>query len=295
MKITKAVIPVAGLATRFLPATKALPKEILPISGFPVIHWVVKELAEAGITKILFITNNRSQIIERYFSADPWLEDELARQGKRDYLRSLDQLLNQCRFYYAHQTRPAGIADALLTAEDFVNDEPFYCHMGDSFFCDCRISRKMIHSHETHEAACSVAVKEMDAELVVKKAHVILAEAIDEELHKFSRFIEKPTAQELTENLSVIGRFIFSPHIFKIIQSKIRDNELTHERDFGKLINGLLQEGPGLAVKAKHDAPFYDAGDLLEYSYSQVKFIMNENTDFAIALRKMLADYLTVK
>lgn len=289
MKITKAVIPVAGLATRFLPTTKALPKEILPIGGFPVIHWVVKELAEAGIKKILFITNNRSQIIERYFAADPWLEDELVRQGKREYLRSLDRLLDQCRFYYAHQTRPAGIADALLIAEEFVSDEPFFCHMGDSFFCDSRICRKMIHSHETHGASCSVAVKEMNVDLVLKKAHVILEKEIENELYKFSQFIEKPIVQELAENLGVIGRFIFSPHIFKIIQSKAHGNELVHERDFSKLINALLQEGPGLAIKAKHETPFYDAGDLMEYSYAQVKFIMNENTDFAVTLRKMLA------
>lgn len=272
MAITRAIIPLAGLATRFLPITKSIPKEILPIGQFPVIHWVVRELIDAGIKQILFITSNRDHVIERYFSHDPWLEGELAKRNKSELLHEIDFLLDRCTFFYAHQTKPAGIADAIYLGKDFVYDESFFCHMGDSFFRDGRVCKKMIENHEKHNASCTITMRETEKSLVTVQAHVITEKHLGNDVFTFSQYIEKPDFSELTSNLGVIGRYIFQPYVFEIIHSLVQNKALVHERDFSKLMNNLLERAPGIAIKSSNEMEFYNAGDLEDYSRAFIKF-----------------------
>jgi len=272
MGIIKAIVPLAGLATRFLPITKSIPKEILPIGPFPVIHWVVRELIDAGVKQILFITNNRDHVIERYFSKDPWLADELAMKKKGELLDEIDSLLDQCSFFYMHQTKPAGIADAIYLGKDFVHNEAFFCHMGDSFFCNGQVCKKMIENHEKHNASSTIAMRELEKSLIMEHSHAVTEKDLGNEIFTFSRFIEKPGSRELTSNLGVIGRFTFEPYIFEIIDSLMHKKELVDERDFSKLMNRLLERAPGIAIKSSSKMEFYNAGDLGDYSKAFIEF-----------------------
>ena len=292
MKVKKAVIPLAGLATRFLPVTKSIPKEILPIGGFPVIHWVVKELVDAGIEQILLITNTRSLVFERYFSSEPWLEQELTRLGKQKNIADVERLLSNCEFFYAHQTRPEGIGEAILTAEGFVGSESFYCHMGDSFFSNSVLSKKMLETHEGHQASCTIGTRKLGIQSIMAKAHAVVESTSDPLINKLVEYREKPAEDELTGELSSIGRFVFSSKIFQIIRTKKANNELNHQRDFGKLLNALLDSGTGYAVEAAQEHSFYDAGDLNEYYKTLVRFLIENDDKFVSTLENLLSQHM---
>ncbi len=276
MKITKAVIPVAGLATRFLPVTKSIPKEILPVGGLPIIHWVAKELIDAGVNKILFITNNRNRVIEQYFAHDPWLENTLTQYEKQHLLKEIDEVINKCNFFYTHQTKPQGIGDAILLAEDFVGEEPFFCHMGDSFFHREQICKKMAELHEKHNASCTIALKALPKERVMQKAHAITKEEVEKGVFSIQKIIAKPKEHELSGNFATIERFIFIPEIFEILRTLKQQDAITYKNHFGKMINGLFPFGPGLGLEVSPDTPFYDAADLKSYYKTLIQFLENE-------------------
>lgn len=280
MDVSKAVIPVAGLATRFLPVSKTLPKEILPIGEFPVIHWVVKELVEAGIKQILFITNNRGSVIERYFSSDPWLEDMLIQKGQESYLHGINELISQCSFFYTHQTKPQGIGQAILLAEDFVGNEPFFCHMGDSFFCNSKLGKAMIEHHKKYNSVCTLGVREMSEYALMQKACSVVKDKLEPNVFLLQQVIEKPLKSELKSKLASIGRFVFTPDIFNIIKIRIDNNNLTKQRDFGELMNMLLERGKGLVVKSDSEDILYDAGDLREYYRTLIKYLLVEKKEW---------------
>ncbi len=217
MKITKAIIPAAGLGTRVLPASKSMPKEMLPIVDKPAIQYIVEEAVEAGITDILIITNRGKDIIEDHFDHSIELENMLHKRGREDTLQELDALVNMANIYYIRQKETRGLGDAVLRARQFVGDEPFAVLYGDDVIIgEVPAISELIQAYETLGKSV-VGIKEVHDHLVVKYCSLAVEE-IGENTYAVSDMIEKPKLSEKLSNFSILGRCVLEPEIFDILE-----------------------------------------------------------------------------
>jgi UTP--glucose-1-phosphate uridylyltransferase len=213
MVITKAVIPAAGLGTRLLPATKAQPKEMLPVVDKPVLHYVVEEAVESGIEDILIITGRGKRAIVDYFDAYPELENHLLENGKLDLLEELRRITELANIYYVRQKNPRGLGDALLYAERFVGDEPFAVLLGDDIIVsDPPCLRSLMELHERYGGNV-IAVEEVETKDVTKYG-IIDPEVVEDGVYRVKDIIEKPSVDEAPSNLATMGRYVLTPEIF---------------------------------------------------------------------------------
>ncbi len=221
MKVRKAVIPAAGLGTRFLPATKAMPKEMLPIVDKPTIQFIVEEAKKSGIEDILIVTGKAKRPIEDHFDANPELELDLQKKGK-DHLLELTQSITDLgiNIYYTRQPHPAGLGDAIYRARSFVGDEPFVVLLGDDLMTDkVPLTRQLIERYEkTH--ASTIAVKRVPHEEVSKYGIIEPANEIMPDLYNVKSFVEKPSVDKAPSNLAIIGRYLLTPEIFDILATQ---------------------------------------------------------------------------
>ena len=218
MKITKAVIPAAGLGTRVLPATKAMPKEMLPIVDKPSIQYIVEEAVNSGITDILIITNRGKGIIEDHFDRTPLLEDALRKGNKTELLKSIENIHNLANISYIRQIETKGLGHAVSRAKTFVGDEPFVVMYGDDVIIgDTPATKELIEAYGEHGKGV-LGIKKVDAKDIYKYSS-LKVENIHDNVFKCTDMIEKrKTDEEVMSLYSVQGRCILPPEIFDILE-----------------------------------------------------------------------------
>lgn len=218
MKIRKAIIPAAGLGTRVLPASKALPKEMLPIVDKPAIQYIVEEAVNAGITDILIITNRGKGVIEDHFDHSIELENMLERRGNTEMLETLQNTANLANIYYIRQRVTRGLGDAVLRAREFVGDEPFAVLYGDDVIIgEIPAIGELCDAYEKYGKSV-VGIKEVSDELLVKYSS-LKVEPLCDKIFAVSDMIEKPTLDKKLSNYSVLGRCVLDSEIFDILES----------------------------------------------------------------------------
>lgn len=217
--ITKCLFPVAGYGTRFLPATKAQPKEMLPILTKPLIQYGVEEALCAGMKNIAFVTGRNKRAIEDHFEITCELEDKISGTNKESQLDGIRELIDQCTFSYTRQNNMHGLGDAILTGETLIGDKPFGVILADDLCVGepDNVMAQMVHIYEKYR--CSVvAVEEVPIEEVGKYG-VISGRRQDDGCIRVERMVEKPTPQDAPSNLAIIGRYILTPDIFDILRN----------------------------------------------------------------------------
>jgi len=216
-EITKAVIPAAGLGTRFLPITKSMPKEMLPIIDRPVIHYVVEEAIQSGIDDILIISGRKKRAIEDYFDHSPELEFHLKNKKDTDKLKLIEDVYTHCSIHYIRQKEARGLGDAVLIAKKHVGNEPFAVLLGDDILKDkIPCTQQLINSYKkTHSSV--IAVQEIPPEKISSYG-IIKGQKIDASTHLLEDIVEKPAIKDAPSNLGAIGRYIFTPEIFDSLE-----------------------------------------------------------------------------
>lgn len=218
MKPRKAVIPVAGLGTRFLPATKAVPKELLPIVDIPSIQYVVQEAVDAGIEEIIFVTGRGKEGIEDHFDEAPELEQLLAERGNHEMVKTLRYIAEMTEVVSVRQKRPLGLGHAVLCARDLVGNEPFAVMLADDLI-DAEVPgiRQLLDVfEETSESV--IALMEV-ARSEVHQYGIIKGTEISQRLYQVEATVEKPAAKDAPSRMAIIGRYVLRPEIFEILQN----------------------------------------------------------------------------
>lgn len=218
MNITKAIIPAAGLGTRVLPASKALPKEMLPIVDKPAIQYIVEEAVNAGITDILIITNRGKGVIEDHFDHSIELEEMLKRRGNTEMLETLNKTANLANIYYIRQRVTRGLGDAVLRAKDFVGNEPFAVLYGDDVIVGKNPAIGELCDVYEKYGKSVVGIKEVPDELIVKYSS-LKVNKVEDKIFDVSDMVEKPSLNEKFSNYSVLGRCVLDSEIFDILQN----------------------------------------------------------------------------
>ncbi len=219
--ITSAVVPVAGLGTRMLPATKSQPKEMLPVGKKPIVQYVVEELVRAGLEQVLFVTGRNKTSIENHFDFDHELMRTLREGGKEDLVAELEYERLRASFFYTRQRRQRGLGDAVLCAEHFAGEEPFVVALGDSIIglhANSSCVRDMIAAYQSGGVAGVIAVEEVAPEVVQNYGIVQPASADGDQVFEVADLVEKPAREEAPGNLAIAGRYVFSPAIFEAIR-----------------------------------------------------------------------------
>jgi UTP--glucose-1-phosphate uridylyltransferase len=217
MKLRKAVIPVAGLGTRFLPATKTVPKELLPIVDIPSIQYVVQEAVDAGIEEIIFVTGRGKDGIEDHFDDAPELEQVLADRGQPEMVKMLRRIAEMTEVVSVRQKKPLGLGHAVLCARDLVGAEPFAVMLADDLIdsetpCIRQLSDIFDRTDESVVALMEVPETE------VQQYGIIKGKVVQERLYQVEATVEKPPAKEAPSRMAIIGRYVLRPEIFSILQ-----------------------------------------------------------------------------
>ncbi|PIQ68874.1 MAG: UTP--glucose-1-phosphate uridylyltransferase [Candidatus Taylorbacteria bacterium CG11_big_fil_rev_8_21_14_0_20_46_11] len=217
-KITKAIIPVAGLGTRFLPATKAQPKEMLSIVDKPVIQFLVEEAVDSGIEEIIFVTGKGKRAIEDHFDHAPELDAALRKKGKHDVADSLKKISELAKFSYVRQSEPKGDGDAILTAMHLIGDEPVAILFGDDLIWNDErpALRQMMDVYEKYDAP--VVALEQVPESEVHHYGVIKPKKEGERLYRVEALVEKPEKEDAPSNLAIIGKYIITPDVLRELE-----------------------------------------------------------------------------
>jgi UTP--glucose-1-phosphate uridylyltransferase len=274
-KIRKAVIPAAGFGTRFLPATKAMPKEMLPIVDKPVIQYVVEDAIAAGIEDILIVTGSQKRPIEDHFDYSFELEHRLEETGKTKQLEEMRHIARLANFHYIRQKGPPGNATPIWNAREFVGDEPFLVLWGDDFF-DATPSRsaQLIEAYEKHGG--SAIISSIRASKKEDYERYGYAEGTEEEpgLLKIKRVVEKPGVGGIDSDYAMVSGYLYEPVIFDAIEKAMKDlaPELAHrELVYTDALNILLAEGK-TAYALEIKGTYHDCGNKLDYLKTVVEF-----------------------
>lgn len=217
MKVKKAVIPAAGLGTRFLPATKAQPKEMLPIVDKPTIQYIIEEAVASGIEEILIITGRNKRAIEDHFDKSVELELDLKAKKKDDLLDIVENISNMANIYYIRQKEPKGLGHAILCAKTFVGNEPFAVMLGDDVV-DSKVPclKQLIDIYNEYKTTI-LGVQEVDRK-DVSKYGIVANRFIEDRVYKVKDLVEKPDQEHAPSNIAILGRYIITPTIFDILE-----------------------------------------------------------------------------
>jgi UTP--glucose-1-phosphate uridylyltransferase len=282
MKIRKAVLPAAGLGTRFLPATKAQPKEMLPLVDKPLIQYVVEESVEAGLTDVIIVTGRGKTAIEDHFDVSFELERFLEDKDRRvelDIVKAISDLVNVS---YVRQKEALGLGHAVSVAEPLVGDEPFAVLLGDDLVrSEVPCIRQMIDAYEKVRAPVLAVMRVPRDE--IGSYGVVATERFEDKLHRVTRLVEKPAPGEAPSDLAIIGRYILTPSIFTHLRETERDR-----RGEIQLTNGLqslLSESPIYAFE--FDGVRHDCGNKLGFLMATVEYAL-ARPDLGAAFRRYL-------
>jgi UTP--glucose-1-phosphate uridylyltransferase len=283
MKVRKAIIPAAGLGTRFLPATKAQPKEMLPIVDKPTLQYIIEEAIESGIEEILIITGRNKSSIENHFDKSVELELELERSGKTELLEEVRKISDMVNIHYIRQKEPKGLGHAIYCAKSFIGEEPFAVLLGDDIvYNDKPCLKQMIEAYDEYKTTI-LGVQEV-ADEDVSKYGIVDGKHIEDRVYKVKDLIEKPSPEDAPSNIAILGRYIINPAIFEI---------LAHTKP-GK--GGEIQLTDGLKELATKEAMYayifagrrYDVGDKQGFLEATVEFALRRED-----LRDEFLKYLT--
>ena len=269
-KVTKAVFPVAGMGTRFLPATKASPKEMLPVVDKPLIQYAVEEAVAAGITDMIFVTGRSKRAIEDHFDKAYELESELERRGKAEMLEFVRNMIpKNINCIYIRQPEALGLGHAVLCAKPVVNDEPFAVILADDLLDgQPAVLKQMVDTYEYYH--CSVlGVEEVPRE-DTKSYGIVAAKPLADRVEQISAIVEKPKPEDAPSNLAVVGRYVLTPRIFDLLE-QVKPGA-GGEIQLTDGIAALLGEQQVLAHR--YDGVRYDCGSKLGYLQATVEFAL---------------------
>lgn len=281
-KIRKAVFPAAGLGTRFLPATKASPKEMLPLVDKPLIQYVVEEAVESGIESVIIVTGRGKTAIEDHFDISFELQSLLRERGKNTVLLELQAIPELARISYVRQREALGLGHAIYQARDFVADEPFAVMLSDDIVDAQKPAlQQMIEVYEKYDAPV-LGTMRVEGE-AISRFGVIDAEEVEDGVYKIKDMVEKPPYQEAPSDLAIIGRYILTPDIFPAIESTPPGSG--GEIQITDAMRRLLKERPFYAVRL--NGVRHDAGDKLGFLIATVEFAL-KRPDLAPEFREYL-------
>lgn len=289
MNITKAIFPVAGLGTRFLPATKANPKEMLPIVDKPLIQYAVEEAISSGITELIFVTNSSKRAIEDHFDSNYELEAALAERGKHELLDIVKGILPEgVSCAYIRQKSPQGLGHAVLCAKQLVMDEPFAVLLADDLIdgSDNACLKQMVQ--QFHKQQASIIAVEKIAREESKKYGIVNVANTGEQLALMSGIVEKPEPEFAPSNLGVVGRYILTPRIFAHLENTSKGS--LGEIQLTDAIAKLLHEEKVYAYQ--FTGKRYDCGSKLGYLEATIAYALKHPelaTDFRRSLEEMVA------
>lgn len=287
MKIRKAIIPAAGLGTRFLPATKSQPKEMLPIVDKPAIQYIVEEAIESGIEDILIVTGKNKRAIEDHFDRSAELENVLREKGDTELLRIVQQISNMADIHYIRQKETLGLGHAIYCARKFIGHEPFAVLLGDDIILSEKPGLKqMIEAYEQWEAPI-VGVQEVPWE-AVNKYGIVTPETDNvrpptNHLIPIQELVEKPPVGQASSNLAIIGRYILRPEIFGLLEQATPGNN--GEIQLTDSLCRLNERYPMLACRISGKR--YDVGDKLGYIQATIEIALQRED-----LRHDLTEYI---
>jgi UTP--glucose-1-phosphate uridylyltransferase len=283
VKVRKAIIPAAGLGTRFLPATKAQPKEMLPIVDKPTLQFIIEEAIESGIDEILIITGRNKSSIENHFDKSVELELELERSGKIELLEEVRKISDMANIHYIRQKEPKGLGHAIHCAKSFIGNEPFAVLLGDDIIYNPEkpCLKQMIEAHDEYKTSI-LGVQEV-ADEDVNKYGIVDGKHIEDRIYKVKGLVEKPSVEDAPSNIAILGRYIINPAIFEILE---------HTKP-GK--GGEIQLTDALKELAQREAMYayvfegrrYDVGDKLGFIEATIDFALNRED-----LREGVLEYL---
>jgi len=287
------VVPVAGLGTRLLPATKSQPKEMLPVGRKPIVQYVVEELVRNGIEQILFVTGRSKTSIENHFDDDPELIRALEAAGKKDLLEELSGGSGAAHFFYTRQRQQRGLGDAILCAENFAGEEPFLVALGDSIIglnANSRAVSSMAQVFESRRASCVIAVEEVPRE-ETRHYGIVQPDSPGEDVFRVVNLVEKPPPEKAPSSLAIAGRYVFSPLIFDMIRRVKPDRR--GEIQVTDAIQLLCDEGKRvMAVKLGPGEKRYDIGNFPSYFETFAEFALADphyGEGFRRVLERLLA------
>ncbi len=281
-KVTKAVIPAAGLGTRFLPETKALPKEMLPIVDTPTIQFIVEEAKASGIKDIVIVIGKGKRSIEDHFDANPELESILEQRAKTKILETIEKT-NDMNIYFIRQSHPRGLGDAIYTARSFIENEPFIVMLGDDVMRDkVPLTRQLMDSfHKT--GASTLAVKRVAHKDISKYGVIDPQQEVEPGLFNVKRFVEKPSPDKAPSDLAIIGRYLLTPEIFGILEQTKPD--AGGEIQLTSAIDELNKTQRVFAHEFKGER--YDTGNKLSWLETNIQFGLR-HPEISTDLRKYI-------
>ncbi|MBE6063496.1 MAG: UTP--glucose-1-phosphate uridylyltransferase GalU [Clostridium butyricum] len=285
MKVKKAIIPAAGLGTRFLPATKAQPKEMLPIVDKPTIQYIIEEAVASGIEEILIITGRNKKCIEDHFDKSIELELELEKKDKKDLLDMVRNISDMVNIHYIRQKEPKGLGHAIYCAKTFVGNEPFAVLLGDDVVDSKKPCLKQLLECFDEYKTTILGVQKVPEESVSKYG-IINGIHIEDRVYKVKDLVEKPCLEEAPSNVAILGRYVITPEIFNILKNTLP----------GK--NGEIQLTDALKTLINREAMYaynfdgkrYDVGDKLGFLEATVEFALKKEE-----LRDKFIKYLNTK
>ncbi|WP_343338832.1 UTP--glucose-1-phosphate uridylyltransferase [Terrisporobacter petrolearius] len=268
-RVKKAIIPAAGLGTRFLPATKAQAKEMLPIVDKPTLQYIIEEAIASGIEEILIVTGRNKKCIEDHFDRSVELELELEKKGKSDMLEMVQDISNMVNIHYIRQKEPKGLGHAVHCAKSFIGNEPFAVLLGDDIV-DAKTPclKQMINAYDEYKTSI-LGVQQVDKDKV-NKYGILDVKHIEDRVYKVKDMVEKPAIEEAPSNIAILGRYIITPAIFDILENQ----------EPGK--GGEIQLTDALQTLATKEAIYaysfegrrYDVGDKLGFLEATVDFAL---------------------
>ena len=268
MKIKKAIFPVGGLGTRFLPATKSMPKEMLPIVDKPLIQYAVEEAADAGIEQFIFVTSRGKSAIENHFDHSFELENNLLAKGKKKSLASTQEMLKIPGSYaYVRQQEPAGLGHAIWCARHLIQNEPFAVILADDLILGQSTTKEMIKNYHSGNM---VAIMEVD-KLKVSSYGIVKVNNDDNEVVNVNQMIEKPSVENAPSNLAIVGRYILDYKVFDILGRQERDSR--QEIQLTNAISSQISEVPCYGYKIKDKR--FDCGSKLGFLQANISFALS--------------------
>ncbi len=284
--VKKAVIPAAGYGTRFLPATKSSPKEMIPIIDTPVIQYVVEEAVASGITDILMIIGKGKRAIEEHFDRSPVLEETLVKKKNTEMLEKIRSISEMANIHFVWQKEMNGLGDAILHAKYHVGNEPFVILLGDTLVQsdDGPVTKQLINVYNENKGSV-IALEEVKPELVSRYG-IVDGETVSEKVVRARNWIEKPSVEEAPSNLAVASRYLFTPEIFDYLEntSPGKNNEV----QLTDAMREMVKTHPmfGLKFKGKR----YDIGDKLGFLKTNIEFGLNDR-EIGEELRAWLKEF----
>ena len=268
MTVKKAIFPVGGLGTRFLPATKSMPKEMLPIVDKPLIQYAVEEAANAGIEQFIFVTSRGKSAIENHFDHSFELENNLLAKGKRNTLASAQEMLKIPGSYaYVRQQEPAGLGHAIWCARHLIQNESFAVILADDLIFGQSTIKEMIKNYTSGNM---VAIMEVDKQKVSSYG-IVKVDNSDKNLVQINQMVEKPSIENAPSNLAIIGRYILDHKVFDVLEKQERG--ASQEIQLTDAISSQLDRVPCLGYRIKNER--FDCGSKLGFLQANISFALN--------------------